>query len=73
MPNIAGLDPESGQLVRLFHPRIDHWREHFEFEGARILGRTAIGRVTVDVLAMNADDLVLLRLELLKERGDLLA
>jgi hypothetical protein len=72
-PNIAGLDPNSRQLVRLFHPRTDLWTEHFEFEGPRILGRTAIGRATVHVLAMNTDDLLLLRLELLKERGGLLA
>jgi hypothetical protein len=24
-PNIAGLDSQSGQLVRLFHPRTDDW------------------------------------------------
>ena len=70
-PNIAGLDPHSGQLVRLFHPRTDLWAEHFEFAGPRILGRTAIGRATVHVLAMNTDDRLLLRLELLKESGDL--
>jgi hypothetical protein len=72
-PNIAGLDPHSRQLVHLFHPRTDLWTEHFEFAGPRILGRTAIGRATVHVLAMNTDDRLLLRLELLKESGDLLA
>jgi hypothetical protein len=72
-PNIAGFDPNSRQLVRLFNPRTDLWTEHFEFDGPRILGRTAIGRATVHVLAMNTDDLLLLRIELLRERGDLLA
>jgi hypothetical protein len=24
-PNLSGLDPESGALVRLFHPRRDAW------------------------------------------------
>jgi HNH endonuclease len=67
-PNIAGLDPSSGELVRLFHPRADIWTEHFEFEGPRILGKTPIGRATVHVLAMNADDLLLFRLELSRER-----
>jgi hypothetical protein len=66
-PNIAGLDPESGELVRLFHPRTDLWEEHFRLEGARIAGRTAIGRATVQVLAMNAADLLLVRLELIRE------
>lgn len=66
-PNIAGLDPDSGQLVRLFHPRTDLWTEHFEFEGPRIVGRTPVGRVTVQVLALNADDLLRFRAELLQE------
>jgi hypothetical protein len=35
--------------------------------GARIVGRTSIGRATVHVLAMNADDLLLIRAELLAE------
>jgi hypothetical protein len=66
-PNIAGVDPGSGELVRLFHPRIDLWTEHFEFDGPRLTGRTSIGRVTIQVLAMNAHDLVLFRVELLRE------
>jgi 5-methylcytosine-specific restriction endonuclease McrA len=28
-PNIAGLDPVSGQLVPLFNPRRDRWSDHF--------------------------------------------
>lgn len=66
-PNIAGLDPGSGELSRLFHPRNDVWEVHFAMEDAHIRGKTPIGRTTVQVLAMNADDLLLLRLELLKE------
>ncbi len=53
-PNIAGLDPASGDLVRLFHPRVDGWAEHFCWDGALIVGQSAIGRATVQVLAMNA-------------------
>jgi hypothetical protein len=66
-PNIAGVDLPSGELVRLFHPRVDVWTEHFQFDGGRMLGRTPIGRVTIQVLAMNAEDPLLLRVELLKE------
>jgi hypothetical protein len=66
-PNIAGIDVESGDAVRLFHPRKDIWREHFNWDGARVAGCTPIGRATVQVLAMNADDLLLIRIELLKE------
>jgi hypothetical protein len=66
-PNIAGVDPASGQLVRLFHPRNDAWVEHFRMEGPRIMGRTPVGRATIEVLRMNADDLLLIRVELLAE------
>jgi hypothetical protein len=66
-PNIAGLDSVSGQLVRLFHPRNDVWTNHFQRDRAWILGISGIGRATVHVLAMNAEDLLQLRIELLKE------
>jgi HNH endonuclease len=66
-PNIAGIDPATGEPVRLFHPRVDIWEEHFTFDGPRIIGVTPIGRATVQVLAMNADDLLLIRIELSKE------
>jgi 5-methylcytosine-specific restriction endonuclease McrA len=53
-PNIAGVDQETQEVVRLFHPRGDIWEEHFAWEGSRLLGRTSIGRVTIAVLAINA-------------------
>lgn len=53
-PNIAGIDPETGQLTRLFHPREDLWNVHFRWEGAVLIGRTDVGRATIDVLAINA-------------------
>ena len=28
-PNIAGIDPLSGELTRLFNPRQDAWAQHF--------------------------------------------
>ncbi|MGA2032674.1 MAG: HNH endonuclease signature motif containing protein [Thermoguttaceae bacterium] len=52
-PNIASLDPDGGKLAPLFHPRRDHWTDHFAWEGTVIVGRTAIGRATVELLAMN--------------------
>ena len=66
-PNIAGVDPELGDAVRLFHPRKDDWGGHFRWEGARLVGRTPIGRATVQVLAMNAEDLLAIRIELFTE------
>jgi hypothetical protein len=61
-PNLAGIEAESGLLTELFHPRRHAWEEHFEMRGPLIIGKTAIGRVTVDVLHMNSDDQIALRL-----------
>jgi hypothetical protein len=65
-PNLAGIDQDRGQMVRLFHPRIDLWREHFRWDGPRIVGLTAEkGRATIDVLAMNHPDDVAVRDEMI--------
>ena len=66
-PNIAGLDPISGELVRLFRPQTDRWTEHFRCDGPLLVGLTPIGRATIHVLAMNGDDLLLFRTEILHE------
>jgi hypothetical protein len=66
-PNIAGVDAASGQIVRLFNPRTDGWHQHFEADGPYLRGKTAIGRATVDVLAMNDGDQLRVRGALLKE------
>lgn len=52
-PNVAGTDQQTGQLVRLFDPRKDSWAEHFAWSGATLTGLTAIGRATIQVLAIN--------------------
>ncbi len=60
--NLAGVDKETGEMTRLFHPRSDDWAEHFvEFASGEIFGISAIGRVTVDVLEMNVASRVELR------------
>lgn len=47
------VDIETSQKVRLFHPRIDKWNEHFEWHGVEIFGLTAEGRATVETLKLN--------------------
>jgi hypothetical protein len=64
-PNIAGNDPVSGKLVRLFHPRRNRWATHFRWVGPRILGRTPVGRATAEVLRLNAKDFVEAREDLI--------
>ena len=60
-PNISSIDPDTGELTRLFHPRTDEWHRHFAWNGAEIQALTAIGRVTVGVLFMNDPELVWMR------------
>ena len=66
-PNLAGLDPHSGKLIPLFHPRRHKWTYHFRLDGPYIVGRTPIGRVTVYVLNMNHPLRVELRRQLIEE------
>ena len=65
--NLSGLDPETGVMTRLFHPRRDDWGEHFEWNKGWLIGRTAIGRVTIDVLAINLPYRWELRVALIEE------
>jgi hypothetical protein len=57
-PNIAGIDPVTGEITRLFHPRRDEWKKHFAWNGPELVGRTAIGRTTIDVLNINLPERV---------------
>jgi hypothetical protein len=56
----TGRDPESGNEHRLFHPRLDRWHDHFAWRegGTVIVGLTAIGRATVERLAINRPAIV---------------
>ncbi len=65
--NIAGIDPESREVVRLFHPRREGWADHFQWEGATLSGRTPVGRATIQVLCINHPDAVAVRESLLSE------
>lgn len=66
-PNIAGLDPDTGRLTRLFHPRRDRWTDHFEWDSAVLKAKSAVGRVTTDVLRLNHPDAVAVREALIAE------
>ena len=51
--NLAGIDPKTGRLTKLFHPRRHKWQHHFRWNGPVLVGRTAIGLATIAVLAIN--------------------
>ena len=49
-------DPQSDQLVDLFHPRRQRWEDHFGVDQEGIIfGKTASGRATVARLQMNSE------------------
>jgi hypothetical protein len=66
-PNVAGIDSETGELTRLFHPRTAVWKSHFRWSGAEIMPLSQIGRVTVNMLFMNNPEVVWLRAALAAE------
>jgi hypothetical protein len=66
-PNIAGRDPLTGRIVRLFHPRRDQWPQHFQWDGPRLVGLTPIGRATIAVLEINLPNRIALRQSLIEE------
>ncbi len=49
------IDPVTGRRVRLFNPRKQKWKRHFQWsaDGTEIIGKTPIGRATVVALQMN--------------------
>jgi hypothetical protein len=70
-PNISGIDPKSGCVTTLFHPRKDEWSEHFSPlvgalmpMGVALVGLTPVGRATVQVLGLNEEMRQMIRYEL---------
>ncbi len=66
-PNIAGIDPLTRRITRLFNPRGDRWQRHFNWKGALLVGKTPVGRTTIAVLAINHPDAVAVRESLIEE------
>lgn len=56
--DIASYDESTNQLTPLYNPRQQAWSDHFELNEAAIVGKTAVGRVTIFLLQMNDDEQV---------------
>jgi 5-methylcytosine-specific restriction endonuclease McrA len=65
--NIAGFDPRTRKLTPLFNPRRHKWSRHFRWHGRFLLGKTAMGRVTIAILNINDSLRVELRKGLIEE------
>ena len=60
-PNLSGVDPLSGKIVRLFNPRRHAWPAHFAWNGPVLMGNTATARATIQALHLNRSDAIALR------------
>ena len=56
-------DPVTGELVSIFHPRQQNWKEHFDWDDVEVIGLTAIGRATIDSLSLNRSIMLAIRAE----------
>lgn len=54
--DLASIDPKSGKLTPLYHPRKDKWQKHFRIENGQIISLTPQGRVTVLLLKFNRQE-----------------
>lgn len=57
------LDSRTRHIVSLFNPRRQSWNQHFRWSESLlyIVGRTPVGRATVEALKMNRQELINLR------------
>lgn len=61
--SIDAEDPVNGERAPLFHPRRDHWSDHFAWDAEYTLmvGLTPTGRATIEKLDLNRTGVVNLR------------
>jgi HNH endonuclease len=50
---LAADDPQTSVVVPFFHPRLHPWTDHFAWAGYEVVGRTPIGRATVEAFDLN--------------------
>ena len=67
--DLVGIDPLTGTRTPLFNPRRHKWLAHFEWRELFLVGKTAIARTTIEVLAMNHEQMIELRSFLREEGG----
>lgn len=60
---LTGIDPSSGSEAPLYNPRKELWKDHFQWDGVRLVGTTTVGRATIAALAMNRPTVLLIREE----------
>jgi hypothetical protein len=66
-PNIAAIDPTTGDKAFLFDPRSHDWNDHFRWDGPVLIGMSDKGRATISLLQINSNHRVAHRRQLITE------
>jgi HNH endonuclease len=59
--DIGSIVWATQEFVRFYHPRRDHWAEHFQLQNAEITPISPIGEVTARILGFNDPERLLER------------
>jgi hypothetical protein len=51
----------SGEVVALFNPRLHDWAQHFEWDDYTLVGRSEIGRATIQAFDLNHERRIRIR------------
>jgi hypothetical protein len=66
----SAVDPASGVIVPIYHPRNHRWVDHFAWgnEYIQIIGLSPVGRATIAALELNREGITNLRVVLTKAK-----
>jgi hypothetical protein len=65
---VSALDSATGEWVNLYNPRTQLWDDHFYWaeDGLKIIGKTPVGRATIERLRMNRERILTARTHWIK-------
>ena len=46
-------DPQTGDVVSLFNPRVDDWAAHFDWHGHELIARSSVAQAKIAALNLN--------------------
>lgn len=54
--DLTSIDPDTGEIAPLYHPRRDRWADHFRLSGVVLVAQTPAGRATLRLMQLNNPD-----------------
>jgi len=58
---ISAPNSSSGDVIPFFHPRLDDWDTHFEWDDYILIAKSEIGRATIQALDLNHERRISIR------------